>query len=133
MKKITFGFIVLVLWTNWRCTEENPYKQGKILYTNFCANCHMESGEGLKGLIPPLAKADYLLSDREKIACSIRKGLKGKIVVNGVEYGQQVMLAIPKLSDFEITNVMNYVSTAWGNSGELWTVDEVRKGLELCP
>jgi cytochrome c551 len=113
-------------------SDNNPYKQGKILYTNFCANCHMESGEGLKGLIPPLAKADYLKAYRSELACGIRNGMAAPVIVNGVLYDQQVMLAIKKLSDFEITNVLNYVATAWGNNEKIWTIDEVRTDLERC-
>ena len=112
--------------------DGNTYKQGAILYTNFCANCHMETGEGLRGLIPPLAKSDYLAAHRADLACLIRNGQRGKIVVNGVEYNQQEMLGIKKLSDFEITNVLNYVSTSWENNAPIWTVDEVRAGLEKC-
>ena len=93
----------------------------------------MENGEGLRGLIPPLAKADYLSKSRGDIPCSIRKGLKGKIIVNGVEYGQQEMLAISKLSEFEIANILNYIGTSWGNNEKLWTADEVRAGLDKCP
>lgn len=93
----------------------------------------MENGEGLKGLIPPLANVDYLANFRSKLPCIIRKGQKGKIVVNGVEYGQQEMLPIAKLTDFEITNILNYIGTAWGNTEKLWTVNEVRQGLEQCP
>jgi cytochrome c len=115
-----------------QCDDGNPYKQGKILYTNFCANCHMEDGSGLKGLIPPLAKSDYLATHRGELVCVIRKGQKGQIVVNGVEYGQQEMLAIPKLSDFEITNVLNFISQEWGNQQPTWTVEEVREGLKKC-
>ncbi len=114
------------------CGDENPYKQGKVYYGIYCANCHMENGEGLRGLIPPLAKADYLVKERASLPCIIRKGQKGAIVVNGVEYGQQEMPAIAKLTDFEITNILNYIDNSWGNQGKLWTVDEVRAGLDKC-
>ena len=35
-------------------------QRGKEVYTTFCQNCHLESGEGIPGVNPPLAKADYL-------------------------------------------------------------------------
>lgn len=92
----------------------------------------MENGEGLRGLIPPLANADYLAKNRDAIPCIIRKGMKGKMVVNDIEYGQQEMLPIPQLTEFEITNILNYISTSWGNKERLWTADEVRLGLDKC-
>jgi mono/diheme cytochrome c family protein len=112
--------------------DDNPFKQGKRYYDGFCGNCHGENGEGLRGLIPPLAKSDYLSKNRESLACIIRVGQKGAILVNGVGYGQQEMPAIAKLTDFEITNILNYVGTSWGNTEKLWTVEEIREGLKNC-
>ncbi len=112
--------------------DDNVYKQGKTLYTRMCANCHQENGEGLKGLVPPLAKADYLSTHRSELSCVIKIGLKGNIVVNGVTYGTQEMLGIKGMTEFEIANIMNYISTSWGNEEKLWKVDEVREGLKDC-
>lgn len=127
----TFIFIFST-FTYMSACDDNPYKQSKRYYTQYCANCHMENGEGLRGLIPPLAKADYVVNHRAEIPCVIRKGLKGSIVVNNVPYGQQEMPANSKLTEFEITNILNYIGSAWGNNEPLWTVDEVRKSLKKC-
>jgi mono/diheme cytochrome c family protein len=118
--------------------DDNTYKQGKILYVRYCANCHMEDGGGLKGLIPPLAKSDYLAAHRAELPCILLRGQKGKIVVNGVEYGNQEMLPVKRLTgdpltDFEMANILNYISTSMGNSEKIWTIDEIREGLKACP
>jgi mono/diheme cytochrome c family protein len=117
--------------------DANTYKQGKILYDRYCSNCHMEDGAGLKGLIPPLAKADYLSIHRAELPCILLRGQQGKIVVNGVEYGNQEMPPIKRLTndpltDFEIANILNYVSTSMQNNEKIWTIDEVRAGLSTC-
>jgi mono/diheme cytochrome c family protein len=112
--------------------NDNVYKQGERYYLGYCSNCHGENGEGLRGLIPPLAKSDYLSKNRANLACLIRIGQKGPIMVNGVGYGQQEMPAIAKLTDFEITNIFNYIGTSWGNTEKLWTVEEIREGLKQC-
>jgi mono/diheme cytochrome c family protein len=119
-------------------SDNNTYKQGKILYGRYCANCHMEDGSGLKGLIPPLVKSDYLSAHRAELPCILLRGQQGKIVVNGVEYGNQEMPAIKRLTndpltDFEIANILNYVSTSMQNNEKIWTIDEVRAGLSTCP
>jgi mono/diheme cytochrome c family protein len=119
-------------------SDNNTYKQGKILYTRYCANCHMEDGAGLKGLIPPLAKSDYLQAHRAELPCILLRGQKGKLIVNGVEYGNQEMLPVKRLSgdpltDFEMTNILNYISTSMENKEKIWTIDEVREGLKACP
>lgn len=122
-----------------RCDgDANTYKQGKILYTRYCANCHMEDGSGLKGLIPPLLKSDYLLAHRAELPCILLRGQKGKIVVNGVEYGNQEMLPVKRLTgdpltDFEMTNILNYISTSMENKEKIWTIDEIREALKACP
>jgi mono/diheme cytochrome c family protein len=132
LKKSLFfiGFSMLLLAIS---CNDNPYKQGKIYYESYCSNCHGDNGEGLRGLIPPLAKSDYLNTHRADLPCTIHKGQKGAILVNGVGFGQQEMPAISKLTDFEITNILNYISTSWGNAEKLWTVEEVREGLKHCP
>jgi mono/diheme cytochrome c family protein len=131
LKKSLFP-ILLISGFYWSSCDDNPYKQGKIYYSMYCANCHMDSGEGLKGIIPPLGKIDYLLKNRQNLPCVIRKGLKGNVTVNGINYNQQEMLPIAKLTDFEITNILNYIGTAWGNNEKLFTVEEVRDGLNKC-
>ena len=112
--------------------KETPYTHGKILYENFCESCHMADGSGSEGVIPPLAGADYVRDNQSKLACIIRKGQKGKVIVNGREYNQE-MAGIPQLSDFEITNVINYINSAWGNDFGYMKITEVRKELEECP
>ena len=107
------------------------YPQGKILYENFCVSCHMADGVGLESLIPTLVKADYLLENPLKTACIIRNGLKDTILVNGKIYGQE-MAAIPALSDFEITNIMNYIHSSWGNKMPYVTLEVVKKSLDSC-
>ncbi len=110
---------------------ENPYTQGKILYTNFCERCHMEDGTGLRGIIPPLAGSDFLLKNPADLPCIIRYGLKGPVDVNGKTY-QTEMPGEPKLTEFEITNIINYINTSWGNTGELAKHPAVREKLKEC-
>ena len=111
-------------------TNRNEAK-GALLYKNYCANCHMDQGEGLRGLIPPLAKADYLQKHQGDLACIIRYGMKGEIVVNGQSY-KQAMPGNAELSDIEITNLINYINRQWGNEIPERSVQQVRKDLAAC-
>ncbi len=137
--KILYAVFALAIIALSNCdSDNNTYKQGKILYTRYCANCHMENGEGLKGLIPPLSKSDYLLAHRAELPCILLRGQKGKLVVNGVEYGNQEMLPVKRLTgdpltDFEMANILNYISTSMENKEKIWTIDEIREGLKACP
>ena len=109
----------------------NPYQQGAILYNNFCASCHGEDGAGLRGLVPPLAQADYLIYNQDRLACIIRYGLKDSIIVNGRLYDQP-MEGIPNLNDVEITNIINYINHSWGNDLEVVKHADIKSSLERC-
>lgn len=111
--------------------EQQPYQMGERLYKTHCANCHMDNGEGLAGLMPPLAGSDYLAQHRERIPCIIRNGLQDTIVVNGKVYAEQ-MLPNSLLSDIQITNIANYIFQSWGNQLPPLSFEEAQKALEAC-
>ena len=111
--------------------ESQPHRQGQILYQNFCANCHMDDGSGLAGNIPPLAQSDYVSQNQGQLACIIRNGMEGQVVVNGKTY-QNPMAGIPQLSEFEIANILNYINQAWENDYGYLPLKTVRENLERC-
>jgi len=132
-----FSFSFLSYHCTTRTTGADPeilYQQymvhGLRLYQEKCANCHQKNGAGLKRLIPPLIQADYL-QDLVKTACSIKNGLKGEIMVNGISYDQPMPAA--GLTDLEIAEIITYINNAWGNKGGLSHVNEVSKALAKCP
>lgn len=114
------------------CQPSNRYRQGEQLYLSQCANCHMEDGQGLRGLIPPLAGADYVAADPLRMACIIRRGLADTIVVNGKTY-QQKMPGNAVLNPVEIHNIINYINQAWGNNWGYTKMQEVEAALQKCP
>lgn len=128
-----FGLLILpVLGTLcYTSCDREPYPQGKILYQNFCENCHMDNGSGLEGLIPPVVGSDYVRDQVAGTACIIRYGREEPMMVNGRQYTQP-MPASPNLSDFEITNIINYIRHAWDNDYGYVTLEEVREALEEC-
>ena len=99
--------------------------RGREVYNDFCLSCHLGKGEGTKGIIPPLAKSDYLLKKRAESIHAIKFGQQGKITVNGVEYNG-VMTNL-RLTDEEIADVMNFILNSWGNQDKkIVTVEEVK-------
>lgn len=107
---------------------QTQHLQGKNLYLTHCNNCHLEEGQGLRQLIPPLAGSDYLAERPDDVVRGIRNGMNGPMEVNGVIYNHP-MPAYPELSETQIVNVVNYVNTAWGNDYPLVTITEVRDWL----
>jgi cytochrome c551 len=88
--------------------------EGKILYENYCANCHQKDGTGLGKLIPPLFESDYMLEDIGRTARIIKYGQNGEIIVNGQTYNQ-AMPANPRLTNLEIAQIMTYLYNIWGS------------------
>jgi nitrite reductase (NO-forming)/hydroxylamine reductase len=97
---------------------------GKVVYDAHCSACHQPGGEGLAGAFPPLAKSDYLKSDRKKVLQAALFGLSGKITVNGKDY-DGVMPSMGHLEDQDLADALTYVLTSWGNDGAAVSVDEV--------
>ncbi len=105
---IPFLGLSLIFFTVNSCSIFDQGSQGKNLYEFYCSSCHMQDGQGLKSLYPPVAQSDYLTENINSLACIIRYGINDTIQVNGRTYNNP-MVGIPKLNDVEIANVINYI------------------------
>jgi mono/diheme cytochrome c family protein len=98
--------------------------RGQEVYVTYCVSCHMEKGEGLEGVFPPLAKSDYLMADKKRAIVQTLKGVKGPMKVNKVSYDAEMQGF--DLNDQEVSDVLNYVRNSFGNKGVAVTTDEVK-------
>ena len=98
-------------------TAQDPLQEsierGSEIYTDFCMNCHLASGEGVENVYPPLAKSDYLMKNQEESIRGLKYGQQGEITVNGKKYNS--FMPPPGLGDDEVADVMNYINNSWGN------------------
>mgnify|MGYP003684067015 FL=1 len=101
------------IWLYQKKPLEQSIANGEEIYQDFCIQCHLDNGEGVSGVFPPLAKSDYLINNIELSIRGLIYGLSGPIVVNGEEYNG-VMQNLG-LDDGEIADVMNYILNNWGN------------------
>lgn len=104
---------------------EDRIKLGKVIYSNNCLACHQESGSGIKGAFPPLAKSDYLNNNKNLAIETVVHGREGELVVNGEKYNS--VMPAQLLNDEEVANVLTYVYSMWGNSKKVVTPAEVKK------
>jgi mono/diheme cytochrome c family protein len=85
-----------------------------------CATCHQDTGLGVAGVYPPLAKSEFVNGSPKRLGMILLKGIQGPITVEGHQFGAAVMPAWDKLNDQKIGAVLTYVRQAWGNtSGEI--------------
>lgn len=134
MNKIILLFAAIGLFLATSAIQDNNLEASKLrgekLYTGLCQGCHKPDGSGYteNKLSPPLAGSDYLLKNKENGIQAVLFGLKGKVIVNNIEY-DRVMPAI-KWTDQELSDVLNYVRNTWGNKAPLISPAEITEARE---
>jgi mono/diheme cytochrome c family protein len=124
---VTLFFITTVSLMSFKTQKfdlKASIERGKEVYDVHCITCHMEKGEGVEGVFPPVAKADYLMADKNRSIMQILKGASGEMTVNGKTYNGE-MPAVD-LTDEQVSDVLNYVRNSWGNKGGAVTPTEVK-------
>jgi nitrite reductase (NO-forming) len=123
------GVSALIFFTQLAFNQKQEFdlkasiKRGKEVYIAECLTCHMENGEGIEELYPPVAKADYLMADRKRSIQQTLYGATGEMKVNGKIYNTP-MKGIG-LTNEQASDVLNYIRNSWGNEGSVITPDEV--------
>jgi mono/diheme cytochrome c family protein len=107
---------------NDRKGDQDRLARGRGIYIDDCAGCHMENGEGIAGVFPPLKGNNVVQSkDPETVVHIILGGQK-----TAVTKQKPTGLAMPafdwKLDDEAIADLVTYLRSAWGNHGD--PVDE---------
>jgi nitrite reductase (NO-forming) len=108
-------------------TKEAQIEKGKQVYMGLCFACHQPDGKGLPAVFPPLAASDYMLADRERAINVVLKGLAGPVTVNGQNFNSAMPPQEAALTDQQIADVLTYVYNSWGNTGDAFKADQVRK------
>lgn len=112
-------------------TYARYYVNGKGVYENHCQSCHGKNGEGLKALYPPLTDTTFLKVNKDRIACMIKYGVKGKMVVGGVEFDAE-MPAETHLTDIDIAALITYITNSFGNQQGLYDANQATRDLREC-
>jgi mono/diheme cytochrome c family protein len=104
---------------------DDSYERGRVLYDDFCVRCHLPNGLGEADIVPPLSNSDFL-HDIKATVRSIKYGIHGPIVVNGIQYNGS--MAPMGLDDVEIADVTNFILNSWNNASDVLIDEEfVRK------
>jgi len=99
---------------------------GSTLYATYCQSCHQPNGEGLPGAFPPLKGSAIVTNEDPSIHLSIiLNGYEGR-----VKQGYPPMPPVGttnNLSAAEISAIMNYERTSWGNAGKTTDAATIEK------
>jgi len=95
--------------------DRDRFARGRGDYIDQCAGCHMENGEGLAGVFPPLKGNNVVqASDPGTLVHIILSGAKTATTVK-----KPTGLAMPafdwKLDDDQVAAVATYLRNSWGN------------------
>lgn len=129
MKSFVFASFIFVFACTLASFQQNDLlkasmNRGKEIFAANCATCHMQNGEGIDGVYPPLAKSDYLMADKTRAIKQVLEGAIGTMIVNDVKYNG--FMTGFNLNDQEVSDVLNYIMNSWGNTGEMVTPAEVK-------
>ncbi len=98
--------LIFFIFKNSDQQHEKIISKGKVLYTEHCARCHGEQGEGFKKLYPPLTDSTVLSINN--IYCTIKYGKQTGTVIHGQEYTQP-MPAMQYIENDEIAAIINFI------------------------
>ncbi|MEO5581186.1 MAG: cytochrome c [Saprospiraceae bacterium] len=121
--KFSFNLIIFMLtglMTFFACN----LNEGKRTYELTCGNCHMDGGQGLVKLIPGFKESSFQ-SDREKMICSIIKGVNDSIKGD-------FMPSYEFMNDAQISNILNYIQRLKKFKASAFTDKEVVVAREHC-
>tara|TARA_B100001769_G_scaffold273780_1_gene270710 strand:- start:97 stop:501 length:405 start_codon:yes stop_codon:yes gene_type:complete len=127
---ISIATIIQFIWLQQNKPLKESITRGNEIYNDFCVQCHLDNGEGVAGIFPPLSNSDYLLNNIRESIYGIKYGMDGPITVNGELYDG--IMVSQGLDNEEIADVMNYILNSWENSynNEIITpslVNEIKK------
>lgn len=131
MKKIVFLALVIIAGSTLLSLDQKPQfdlkassERGKEIYLRNCISCHMEQGEGLEGIFPPLAKSDYMLTNKKRAIQQTLYGVTGEMTVNGISYNGEMNAF--DLTDEQTSDLMNYIFNSFENKAGVITPAEVK-------
>lgn len=131
MKQVISAVFAIIFFLTLLSFQQKPtfdlkasITRGQEVYVAQCLSCHMEKGEGVEYVYPPLAKADYLMADKKRSIVQVLYGASGEMKVNGKIYNLEMTGF--DLTDQEASDVLNYIRNSWGNKGAAVTPEEVR-------
>jgi len=99
--------------------------RGKMRYMTICIACHQPTGMGLPMVFPSLVKSPYVNGPTERFAAIILKGNIGAFTVDGKPFNNVMPPQEAVLRDEDISAVMTFVRSNFGNTSGPVTPDVV--------
>jgi mono/diheme cytochrome c family protein len=99
--------------------DEEYQDRGRKVYDRVCLVCHQSDGSGVPMMYPPIIESEYISGNTDSLILLILEGMSGPVVIKGEEYNSIMPPYKDILDDQEIADLINYLRTSFGNSGEM--------------
>lgn len=104
-----------VLYAKTEVEDSNIEMTGEVLYQKYCLACHKLNGKGVPEVFPPLAGSSVITKHEELIP----------LVLNGYKGADVEMPSFKFLSNSDLSKVLTYINSQWGNKGAEITEKEI--------
>jgi mono/diheme cytochrome c family protein len=110
---------------------QDPMVVGAKIYAATCVACHLPTGLGQPGTIPPLAESEWVTGSEERLIRIVLYGLTGPIKVKGTDFNGamptfgKVAGSGYNLSDDRVAAVLTYIRQSFGNNAPPITPEQV--------
>ncbi|QCE35193.1 cytochrome c [Acetobacteraceae bacterium] len=119
---------------DWAIREEGIQKQhrqfsrGEQIYIDRCASCHGSDGQGYGLSFPPLKKNPIVTSSNTASLIHLLENGGSTPIIPSISPSSFTMPGFSEmLSDIQISEVLTYIRSAWGNHAKPVSVRKVRK------
>ena len=121
MNKVTKQLIVIWGLTSLFTTASAQDKagEGATIYEEFCEACHQPNGEGFEDTYPPLKDNEFVLGDKEELIYLMLEGRAG------------MPTFIADLEVEQLTTIVNYIRSSWGNKADAIEQAQMDEAYEL--
>ena len=100
-------------------------KLGEQVYADNCSGCHMDAGQGLAQVFPPLAGSSAVQAGQADTLLRVVLGGAAIPATAAKPAGFAMPAFDAKLDDAQVAAVVDYIRNAWGNHASSIDVDEV--------
>ena len=101
-------------------------ERGKVVYESVCGLCHNPDGAGKPNQAPPFAGSEWALGSPNRMIRIPLSGLNGAVKVKDVEWNLSMPAMGAALSDDDLSAVLTYIRSSWGNKATPITSAQVK-------
>jgi mono/diheme cytochrome c family protein len=100
---------------------------GAKIFAITCAACHLATGLGTEGKVPPLAGSEWVTGHEGRLIRIVLHGLVGDVEVQGEVFNGAMPTWGGAFSDEQIASVLSFVRKSWGNKAPSITAEMVAR------